>query len=258
MTTGVKLDRARPLESVFRASDGFLDSAHCQKNQLMQRACQPKLGTLVRRAHGHEETKSSTTFGVAFAATGCKCSRTRSWWKPCCKGSRGYCGIFGHYAYAGGFHGSFYWGGFGFGFSFGWPYYAYPAYSYYGYYPSPYYRYYGYPCWWVSTAPYVWGAPPPVPPARGVPSQPPGSNSPPPAQGAAPQPPASRSAPNADADGQWHKFGESNDTPSPQGNTVLASVRTNNLASVPRSRRPDGEWHRFGESHPKEITAHGE
>jgi hypothetical protein len=162
----------------------------------------------------------------------------------------------GHYGYAGGFHGSFYWGGFGFGFSFGWPYYAYPAYSYYGYYPSPYYRYYGYPCWWVSTAPYVWGAPPPVPPARGVPSQPPGSNSPPPAQGAAPQPPASRSAPNADADGQWHKFGESNDTPSPQGNTVLASVRTNNLASVPRSRRPDGEWHRFGESHPKELTAH--
>jgi hypothetical protein len=35
-------------------------------------------------------------------------------------------------------------------------------------------------------------------------------------------------------------------------------VRTNNLASVPRSRTPDGEWHRFGESQPKQITAHGE
>jgi hypothetical protein len=153
----------------------------------------------------------------------------------------------GHYAYVGGFRSSFYWGGFGGGFSFGWPYYAYPAYPYYRYYPYPYYSYYGYPYWWVPSGPYVWGAPPPAPPARGVPSQPPGSNSLPPAEGVPPQPPASNSPPSANADGQWHKFGGSGDTPSPQGNTVLASVRTNNLASAPRSRRPDGEWHTFGE-----------
>ena len=48
----------------------------------------------------------------------------------------------GHYAHVGGFHGSVYWDGVGFGF--GWPYYAYPPYPYYRYYRYSYYPYYGY------------------------------------------------------------------------------------------------------------------
>ena len=143
-------------------------------------------------------------------------------------GSAGFSG--GHYAYVGGFHSSFYWGGFGFGFSFGWPYYSYGRYPYYTYSPYPYYSYYGYPYWWVPRGHYVWGAP--YSRYRGDPSQTQASNSRPP----------------ADADGEWHKFGESDYTPTPRTNSILASARTNELAAVTSSHRSDGEWHRFGES----------
>jgi hypothetical protein len=166
----------------------------------------------------------------------------------------------GHYAYVGGFHGSFYWG-FGFGFSLGWPYYAWPYYHYYVDPVYPYYRYYGYPYYpyygsaycpyygysycWGPSGPYVSTS---VPPARGLPSRPTGSNAPPPTESNHSQPPTSNSAPYANADGQWHKLGETDPTPYPQRDTVLASVRTNELAPVLRSHGSDGEWHRFREN----------